>query len=548
MASAGGRRVLPAHEGQPEDLQVEPGRPVFDVVNIVLDAAGEVVTSAQAVDLRPARHARLHEVAGEIMGDLFREVFDVMRTFGARTDEAHVSAQDVPELGQLIQVPATHKTSEAKQPGVAGLGADMDVVRLGGIRRHAAELPEREQASAGAHASLCKKHGSVGRLAFDEQCEHGHHGCGEDEADKRAGGVDQAFERAVEKPVDREFLDAQHGQAADHLETQAADEDLERGRNDLPFDEGLFAGLDDRVKLVAGKIGARGDEDVDLVNTQGVVQEVGRAERGKTFGLRFAGECDDAGEGQRVGGLCSEIGGEGAGFIVPAEDGDALAEANDQVGTGEESIGHAAPDKHQREYDHVGEDHKPSGDGRLELEHQGQAEIRDEPEGGSLDDQAERLEFPQEQAFFVEIELRVGGDKKSGAQQQQRQIGEVTRVGHVEADAADGSRVTQPVAEGESGKRHEGVTHHQKGGNDDFAQAGGFGHGERWSGDGRKKTQKAQKQTHSGAGASRKSRSVRPGSQPKAGTLARKSSGRTTFCWMLKSTGGGPSGCPISTP
>ena len=44
--------------GEQDDLQVEPERPVLDVVVVPLDAVGERRLAAQAVDLRPAGDAR----------------------------------------------------------------------------------------------------------------------------------------------------------------------------------------------------------------------------------------------------------------------------------------------------------------------------------------------------------------------------------------------------------------------------------------------------------------------------------------------------------
>ena len=133
-------------------MEVEPDGPVFDVVDVVLDAAGEVVAAAQAVDLGPAGHAGFHQVAGEVVGDFGREVFDVVRAFGARADQAHVAAEDVPELGKFVEVPAADEGADAEEARVGGEGADAQVVGRGGVGGHAAEFPHGEDASAGAHA------------------------------------------------------------------------------------------------------------------------------------------------------------------------------------------------------------------------------------------------------------------------------------------------------------------------------------------------------------------------------------------------------------
>src|SRR4029450_2165111 len=52
-----------------QDLQVEPQRPVLDVVEIELDALLDRGVAAPAVHLRPARHAALDAVAAHVLGD-----------------------------------------------------------------------------------------------------------------------------------------------------------------------------------------------------------------------------------------------------------------------------------------------------------------------------------------------------------------------------------------------------------------------------------------------------------------------------------------------
>src|SRR5215218_6009981 len=50
-----GMPVKSSHDGEPHDLDVEADRPVFDVVEIVLDAFLERRVAAPAVDLGPPR-------------------------------------------------------------------------------------------------------------------------------------------------------------------------------------------------------------------------------------------------------------------------------------------------------------------------------------------------------------------------------------------------------------------------------------------------------------------------------------------------------------
>src|SRR4249920_2572412 len=59
--------------GQHQHLQVEPERPVLDVVVIPLDAVRERRLAAEAVHLRPAGDARLHALAVAVAVDALLE-------------------------------------------------------------------------------------------------------------------------------------------------------------------------------------------------------------------------------------------------------------------------------------------------------------------------------------------------------------------------------------------------------------------------------------------------------------------------------------------
>src|SRR4051812_46841042 len=52
---------------QPHDLEIEPDRPVLDVIEVVLEALVERGVAAPAVDLRPPGHAGLHLVTQHVL-------------------------------------------------------------------------------------------------------------------------------------------------------------------------------------------------------------------------------------------------------------------------------------------------------------------------------------------------------------------------------------------------------------------------------------------------------------------------------------------------
>src|SRR5262245_58110027 len=66
----------PVPDCQEEDAQIEPRRPVRDVVQIVLDALAERCVAAPAIDLGPAGDARFHRVPGVVAGDRLDELAD----------------------------------------------------------------------------------------------------------------------------------------------------------------------------------------------------------------------------------------------------------------------------------------------------------------------------------------------------------------------------------------------------------------------------------------------------------------------------------------
>src|SRR4249919_2191251 len=59
-ARVAGRQDVP--KSQREDSQVEPGRPMLDVVQVVLYPQRDVGVAAQVVHLRPAGDASLHQM------------------------------------------------------------------------------------------------------------------------------------------------------------------------------------------------------------------------------------------------------------------------------------------------------------------------------------------------------------------------------------------------------------------------------------------------------------------------------------------------------
>src|SRR5436305_764280 len=88
------RRAEDLDECERQDPEVEPQRPVLDVVVVPLHPVGDRRLPAQAMDLGPTGDPGLDAVALLVACDLAREALDEFRPFRTRTDEAHVAAQD----------------------------------------------------------------------------------------------------------------------------------------------------------------------------------------------------------------------------------------------------------------------------------------------------------------------------------------------------------------------------------------------------------------------------------------------------------------------
>ena len=95
-APSGRRGALALHAARQQrleqDPQVQPGRPVVDVIEVVIDARAHLVVgvglAAQAVDLRPAGDARQHVMPPRIERDLLLVLPIVRERMRARAKPA----------------------------------------------------------------------------------------------------------------------------------------------------------------------------------------------------------------------------------------------------------------------------------------------------------------------------------------------------------------------------------------------------------------------------------------------------------------------------
>src|SRR5271168_3026944 len=107
--------------------------------------------SVPAIHLRPARDARFHIVTAH----LFRRVaLEVLHEQRARANQAHLTFQNVPQLGQLIQAETTQQASRRGQSLMVWKKA---AARIAGIS-HRSEFQQLERLRVVARAYLTKQH------------------------------------------------------------------------------------------------------------------------------------------------------------------------------------------------------------------------------------------------------------------------------------------------------------------------------------------------------------------------------------------------------
>src|SRR5262245_3955215 len=152
---------VPIEEDPPhrerDDLEVEPERPVLDVLEVELDALLERGVAPQPVDLRPAGHAGLHLVPQHVAGDGPAELLDEEWALRSGTDDAHLAAQDVHELGQLVEAEPAQDRAERHATRIVRGCPHRPAPRLR-IDAHGAQLEHAEPLAVEPHPLLPVEH------------------------------------------------------------------------------------------------------------------------------------------------------------------------------------------------------------------------------------------------------------------------------------------------------------------------------------------------------------------------------------------------------
>ena len=89
-----------------DDRPVQDRRTVLQIVNVILQFFGNIRVGevGAVIDLRPSGDAGLDKEPRLIVRDPRRELCHELRPFRPRADERKIAADDIPELGQFVEV------------------------------------------------------------------------------------------------------------------------------------------------------------------------------------------------------------------------------------------------------------------------------------------------------------------------------------------------------------------------------------------------------------------------------------------------------------
>src|SRR5262245_4736187 len=185
-------------DGLDDDEEVQKQRAVLDVVQVVLELLAGLLERCAIVvpHLRPPGDPGSDDVPEHVERDSLLKLADEDRAFRARPDQAHVTAQDVDELRELVEPRLAQEASQARDAGVADLGPDGSGLALG-VDVHRAQLEEHEHAAVLAHALLPEEHGPRG-IELAEDGKDRQHGKTRETPDDRDRDIEGPTETVVQ--------------------------------------------------------------------------------------------------------------------------------------------------------------------------------------------------------------------------------------------------------------------------------------------------------------------------------------------------------------
>lgn len=169
-------------ERHPEDFDVKSPRTVLQVEEIVTQAAEHFLDGVgiAVVEGGVGGDTRTDLVEVAITGIALHNLVDVELALGTGTDKGHLAAEDVPELGKLVEVVFTKELADLGHAFVLAAGIQGGTC-LFGIELHAAELIDVERTTETADTLLLENGGTAvfaldGNVAEQKQGGKDNHG------------------------------------------------------------------------------------------------------------------------------------------------------------------------------------------------------------------------------------------------------------------------------------------------------------------------------------------------------------------------------------
>ena len=182
-----------ADEGLKENLQIEKERPVLEVVKVGFKACEHLLEGCgvAVVQSGVGRHARAHLVevlVARVNGhNLIYKVFALR----SRPYKRHVAYENIPQLGQLVEVVVAKKASDTREAVLILFDAELRLSLLG-VDFHAAKFIDEKRPSTFSDALLAVDSWSA-VLALDGYVAEEHQRREHHEAEERYEPVESAF-------------------------------------------------------------------------------------------------------------------------------------------------------------------------------------------------------------------------------------------------------------------------------------------------------------------------------------------------------------------
>src|SRR5262245_47560046 len=164
-------------------------------MEIVPDAVFEARVSPPAVNLSVSGQSRANAVPQIVIGVLPAELTGKFRTLGPWTDEAHLTAEHVPELRQFVEAVTPQIMSDPRTPRISWNGPDSPEIAFG-IGVHCAELDDRKTPPVESDASLAIQDGPTVRH-LDSNCNQKEQRRQHEQSRDRDSDIGGAFDKSA---------------------------------------------------------------------------------------------------------------------------------------------------------------------------------------------------------------------------------------------------------------------------------------------------------------------------------------------------------------